>query len=90
VAFVEKIKLMVYPNPTTSSKINVELTSDRDDRIDFEVVDIVGKTVHTMSQNVTNGLNTIAFDNLTVSKGIYFIRAKQNGIVTAVVRFVRL
>jgi hypothetical protein len=90
VAFVEKIKLTVYPNPTTSSKINVELTSDRDERIDFEVVDIVGKTVHTMSQNVTNGLNTIAFDNLTVSKGIYFIRAKQNGIVTAVVRFVRL
>jgi Pregnancy-associated plasma protein-A/Secretion system C-terminal sorting domain len=90
VAFVEKIKLMVYPNPTTSSKINVELTSDRDDRIDFEVVDIVGKTVHTISQNVTNGLNTIAFDNLTVSKGIYFIRAKQNNVVTAVVRFVRL
>jgi Secretion system C-terminal sorting domain len=80
----------VYPNPTTSNKINVELTSDRDDRIDFEVVDIVGKTVHTMSQNVTNGLNTIAFDNLAVTKGIYFIRAKQNGIVTAVVRFVRL
>jgi hypothetical protein len=71
VAFVEKIKLTVYPNPTTVSKINVELTSDRDDRIDFEVVDVVGKTVHTMSQNVTNGLNTIAFDNLTVSKGIY-------------------
>jgi Pregnancy-associated plasma protein-A/Secretion system C-terminal sorting domain len=90
VAFVEKIKLTVYPNPTTVSKINVELTSDRDERIDFEVVDIVGKTVHTMSQNVTNGLNTIAFDNLTVSKGIYFIRAKQNGIVTEVVRFVRL
>jgi hypothetical protein len=90
VAFVEKIKLMVYPNPTTVSKINVELTSDRDDRIDFEVVDIVGKTVHTMSQNVTNGLNTIAFDNLTVSKGIYFICAKQNNGVTAVVRFVRL
>jgi Pregnancy-associated plasma protein-A/Secretion system C-terminal sorting domain len=90
VAFVEKIKLTVYPNPTTVSKINVELTSDRDDRIDFEVVDVVGRTVHTMSQNVTNGLNTIAFDNLTVSKGIYFIRAKQNGIVTAVVRFVRL
>jgi hypothetical protein len=90
VAFVEKIKLTVYPNPTTVSKINVELTSDRDERIDFEVLDIVGKTVHTMSQNVTNGLNTIAFDNLTVSKGIYFIRAKQNGIVTAVVRFVRL
>jgi Pregnancy-associated plasma protein-A/Secretion system C-terminal sorting domain len=90
VAFVEKIKLTVYPNPTTVSKINVELTSDRDERIDFEVVDIVGKTVHTMSQNVTNGLNTIAFDNLTVSKGIYFIRAKQNNVVTAVVRFVRL
>jgi Pregnancy-associated plasma protein-A/Secretion system C-terminal sorting domain len=90
VVFVEKIKLTVYPNPTTVSKINVELTSDRDERIDFEVVDIVGRTVHTMSQNVTNGLNTIAFDNLTVSKGIYFIRAKQNNIVTAIVRFVRL
>ena len=46
VAFVEKIKLMVYPNPTTTSKINVELTSDRDARIDFEIVDIVGKTIH--------------------------------------------
>lgn len=90
VAFVEKIKLMVYPNPTTTSKINVELTSDRDDRIDFEVVDIVGRTVQTLSQNVTTGLNTIAFDNLTISKGIYFIRAKQNNVVTAVVRFVRL
>jgi hypothetical protein len=90
VAFVEKIKLTVYPNPTTTSKINVELTSDRDDRIDFEVVDIVGRTVHTMSQNVTNGLNTIAFDNLSISKGLYFIRAKQNNVVMAVVRFVRL
>jgi Pregnancy-associated plasma protein-A/Secretion system C-terminal sorting domain len=90
VAFVEKIKLTVYPNPTTTSKINVELTSDRDERIDFEVVDVVGRTVHTMSQNVTNGLNTITFDNLNISKGLYFIRAKQNNIVTAVVRFVRL
>ena len=90
VAFVEKIKMMVFPNPTTTSKINVELTSERDERIDFEVVDIVGKTIHTLNQNVTNGLNTIVFDNLTIAKGIYFIRAKQNNVVTDVVRFVRL
>jgi hypothetical protein len=90
VAFVEKIKLKVYPNPTITSNINVELTSDRDERIDFEVVDVVGRMVQTLSHNVTNGLNTIAFDNLSISKGIYFIRAKQNNVVTDVVRFVRL
>jgi Pregnancy-associated plasma protein-A/Secretion system C-terminal sorting domain len=90
VAFVEKIKLMVYPNPTASSKVNVEITSDRDERIDFEIIDVAGRMVQAMSQNVTNGLNTITFDNLAISKGIYFIRAKQNNVVTAVVRFVRL
>jgi Secretion system C-terminal sorting domain len=90
VAFVEKIKLNVYPNPTLSSKINVELTAERDERFDFEVVDIAGKIIHTTTQNVTSGSNIIAFDNMNISKGIYFVRAKQNNIVIEVVRFVRL
>jgi Pregnancy-associated plasma protein-A/Secretion system C-terminal sorting domain len=90
VAFVDKIKLNVFPNPTLSSKINVELTAERDEQFDFEVVDIAGKIIHIATQKVTSGSNIITFDNMNISKGIYFVRAKQNNIVIEVVRFVRL
>jgi Pregnancy-associated plasma protein-A/Secretion system C-terminal sorting domain len=90
VAFVEKIKLTVYPNPTYASKITLELTADKDDIIDLEVVDIVGKVVQTSRQNIVNGLNNIVLDNLNISQGIYFVRARQHNNVVDIVRFVRL
>jgi Pregnancy-associated plasma protein-A/Secretion system C-terminal sorting domain len=90
VAFVEKLKLMVYPNPTFASKITLELTADKDDIIDLEVVDIVGKIVQMSRQNIINGLNNIVLDNLNISQGIYFVRARQYNNVVDIVRFVRL
>ena len=90
IAFIEKLKMTVFPNPTRDAKINVALTSDREGNVDFEIIDMVGKTVKVTRQGVVNGLNTITFEGLDISRGVYFIRAKQNNVSADVVRFVKM
>jgi len=62
----------VYPNPTTDIA-NIEINLEEGANATFEVVDISGKTVMTLNQDLNAGSNAVALDVSTLTKGVYFI-----------------
>ena len=64
---------MLYPNPARSV-ITLQSTIEGAVKIDYEIVDVLGKTV-IQNQNYNNSF-TINVSDLTT--GIYFIRLKIN------------
>lgn len=72
----------LYPNPFTN-----ELTLTIDSKIQtaakIQVMDIAGKTVVTLTQNLNTGMNTIETAQLSqLPKGIYMVQLNINGQLT--------
>ncbi len=70
------IQLSVYPNPTTTTMLTVNFTSESNENIDFNITDVTGKTVFTQSLKTTKGITHSIIDVSKFAKGIYILNAK--------------
>jgi hypothetical protein len=62
----------IYPNPT-SDLATIELELEKGSSTSFEVVDLTGKVVMTLSEDLTAGTNSISLDVSSLTKGVYYI-----------------
>lgn len=68
----------VYPNPAKKGQnVNVELTSDKEQTINFILVNLQGKIISSKVKNIKQGYNRISlqFGNY-ISAGNYYLQAK--------------
>lgn len=67
-------ELSLYPNPT-SDLMNVTITLDKKDYLQFEVYDITGKLIKVLLRDrVKAGINNFSFSTAPLSNGIYFLK----------------
>jgi uncharacterized repeat protein (TIGR01451 family) len=69
--------MIVYPNPSSGS-FEVRFTSSDQSIIQIEVIDKIGQLVVSKTISATIGQNTVSFDELDLSSGIYMIKLKTN------------
>ncbi|MBM2815507.1 MAG: Ig-like protein [Ignavibacteria bacterium] len=76
--------LLIYPNPATEGKVDIEFLSDGINRCRFEFFDISGRCIRSMDINETiPGINKFTYDLSLFDTGIYFIRFSSGGIFIA-------
>jgi len=63
----------VYPNPV-NEKLTIEYTLVENAEVKLELVDMLGATVKSLSQNQISGKHEIQFDTETLNNGIYFLK----------------
>lgn len=67
-------EMSLYPNPT-SDLMNVTITLDKKDYLQFEVYDITGKLIKVLLRDrVKAGINNFSFSTAPLSNGIYFLK----------------
>lgn len=64
--------LMVFPNPT-KGMVNIRFEMSADDVLEFEIKDITGKTISSLSYEALSGLNNLQIDITDLVTGIYFL-----------------
>lgn len=73
--------LQAYPNPA-STEVSVLLNMNSSEKIDLEVINLVGEQIFTRTWSTTVGTNRISLPVNNWAKGVYLIRASHNGFVT--------
>ena len=63
-----------YPNPSKSGMVNLDYSAQNDDEITVFVIDMTGKLVVNLIQQVTNGDNNLSFDFSDLNTGIYIVK----------------
>ncbi|HYG17049.1 MAG TPA: S8 family peptidase [Bacteroidia bacterium] len=66
-------KLKVYPNPSSSS-INISFYTEKQNEMNFEVIDMTGRVVKTIAKLTNAGSNLETIDISDLSNGVYSIR----------------
>ncbi len=72
----------IYPNPATGGDVIVELNSSVSTLAEVTVTDITGKVVKTMAHNLINGSNEININVDGLTKGLYVVSVKADGVNT--------
>jgi len=79
--FSENVSLSVFPNPVSTSKINLKLSGfDTDNKVDISISDISGKDVYRLS-TIAHPEVSLHLDK-KMSDGLYFITVK--GVRTSI------
>jgi len=68
-----------------AGELTFDITTNRNTKVDIELIDLVGKIVRKMTYQVYSGVNSVSLDNTgPLSNGIYTlrIRDKENNIIT--------
>lgn len=63
-----------YPNPSKSGLVNLDYSSQNDDKISVSVFDVTGKLVVNQIQQVSNGESNLSFDFSELNTGIYIVK----------------
>lgn len=71
-----KLELNSFPNPAQNGLLNVSCKIDKIENINFEIINILGKTVFTFNDHTvkTIGQYNNTFDISVLTKGIYFLK----------------
>jgi len=78
----------VYPNPV-KDQLNILLTTKDINRIDFEIVDLLGKTVFTDNYSpVSDGIQAIQFTIPDVAPGYYILKIMQKHQVIGIQKLI--
>ena len=67
----------IYPNPATDM-INVALSSENDQNVNFKIIDMTGKVIMAESANHSAGSSTYQFSVNNLAKGFYFMNIETN------------
>ena len=78
---------ILFPNPT-NSEINVQFESLFSQKIDIEILDIVGRSLKTTRFEAAEGINNIKIDFKDLPKGLYFLKTQFEG-KTAVEKIIK-
>ena len=68
----------VYPNPLSSSVINIEFTAKESGKLSIEIIDQSGKVILNQAGQINQGLNHIELKDLDLAKGTYLYRLLHN------------
>ena len=67
-------KFVVYPNPVSTGKLNIEFETSHPTELDFTLVDEQGRLVRNLIHRVVkSGLNNLAFNTDPLSPGLYYL-----------------
>lgn len=67
---LNEFNLTVYPNPAQNST-NVDFSLENSGKVTFELTDLSGKSVYSVSKNVSAGNNSINVPTDALSNGVY-------------------
>jgi Secretion system C-terminal sorting domain/Ig-like domain CHU_C associated len=81
----DKLHIHMYPNPAYD-KITVQLENVTEGVTQIEVLDLTGKVVKRMSQNVLEGFNELTLDIQNLSNGLYLVKVKDSSNQEAVLK----
>jgi len=70
--------ILVYPNPLSSSVINIEFTAKESGKLSIEIIDQSGKVILNQAGEINQGLNHIELKDLDLAKGTYLYRLLHN------------
>ena len=70
IAFKKSIKLIPNPN---NGEFNVEFTTDYDGEVNIQMLNMIGKQVHTSKFVHKQGVNTWSYDEQGLAKGVYIL-----------------
>lgn len=77
-----KFNLTVYPNPAQNSA-NVDFTLENASDVTFELTDLSGKSVYSISEKMSAGDNSIVVPTDALSNGVYmYTFSNGNAIIT--------
>ena len=71
-ATAESANIMVFPNPSTDVT-NVSFTTVNQGMVKLEVIDVIGRTIQSISESMTAGDHQVKLTN-KLDAGTYFIR----------------
>lgn len=69
----------LYPNPN-SGLVNLKLQASRDQIVDVQIFDVMGKEVYREAIQVREGLQTHSFNLNGLESGVYFFRYKDQSV----------
>ncbi len=65
------IETKLYPNPSNTGSVSININMEQANNITLEVMDMTGKIVYKENRHLDKGLTTIHLDDLT--KGLFFV-----------------
>jgi PKD repeat protein len=65
----------IYPNPSKNTEVSVTFEGSKDEKIQIEWLDMMGRVRQTSVQEVVKGQNVFNTDISTLESGVYFVRA---------------
>lgn len=73
----DNLDVDLYPNPTTGS-FTLTIHALKPEEVVLELSDFSGRAIHTVRRQVTEGVNTITFDQGNyLSPGVYFLKIRE-------------
>ncbi len=88
----DQIRIDIYPNPFNPST-NISIFSKHDQKLDYEVVDVLGRTIESGKLESGNGIQKIIWPGNTVkvTSGLYFfiVRNQVGNIVSGKLNLVK-
>ena len=84
----QEIGLSLYPNPT-DSEISIDFYLNSNEKIQIDIVDVLGKNIRSLIINANEGKNSVFIETQSFAKGAY--RVHMNGkTVSSSLPFVKL
>ena len=84
----QEIGLSLYPNPT-ESEISIDFNLNSNEKIQIDIVDVLGKNIRSLIINANEGKNSVFVETQSFAKGAY--RVHMNGkTVSSSLPFVKL
>lgn len=75
------VTMNLTPNPN-NGHFSLNYKTDRDELIEINVVDVLGKKVYTQTTSMTTGLNSVMLDLTFLPAGSYSVQVAGNTILT--------
>lgn len=79
--------LNIYPNPSKDI-INLSISSRNDEQVDINILNLEGKKIISLHQNIQKGHQTLPLDIHTLPSGNYFVKI-ENDHVHLIDKFVK-
>ena len=77
----ENNDVSIYPNPTVTGEINIQISSSELNDVSVRIINMVGQEIFNQNYGIKIGSNTINLDLNKNTNGIYFIQLKQGDTI---------
>ena len=73
---------------SSNNRIKIRYNTINDQKVRFEVIDLLGNTKYTKFANATEGVNELVINDITLKRGYYVLRMSENNYSLDVKKFV--